>query len=236
MGEKYLITGVNSGLGKFLHETIPNSVGLHRDNFDDIEDEEFDIIIHCAFNKELKITNTKKYFDDNIFLIEKLKKLKHNKFIYISTVDLYNRDKNIYSCSKQIAESLLEPNDLILRCSMLVGYTMKGNHIIKLMDNVDKISLSSDSRFNYVSMDDLKNFIIDTQTHSLSGVIDFVSSEDLSLGELKKYLKSDTKLGNYTYIVEDEYINPIFLMGEKYKYKSINNIKKYYKQNGKQFS
>ena len=72
--KKYLITGINSGLGKFLHENIPNSDGLHRNNFDEIKDNYYDVIVNCAFNKELEISNYKQYLNDNILLNLNLKK------------------------------------------------------------------------------------------------------------------------------------------------------------------
>ena len=80
---RFLVTGVNSGLGKYLYENLPNSLGLNRDNFNLIKNEEYDTIIHCAFNKENIITDYEKYLDDNIFLTQRLKKLNYKKFVYI---------------------------------------------------------------------------------------------------------------------------------------------------------
>ena len=48
--KKFLITGIGSGLGKYLLKHIPNSTGLDRNNFNLIKYEDFDNIIHCAFN------------------------------------------------------------------------------------------------------------------------------------------------------------------------------------------
>jgi len=35
--KRYLIAGSNNGLGKYLHENIPLSFGLNRNNFDEIK-------------------------------------------------------------------------------------------------------------------------------------------------------------------------------------------------------
>ena len=80
--ERFLITGVGSGLGKYLLDHIPNSVGLKRGEFNLIKYKDFDTIIHCAFNKENIITDYKKYLEDNIFLTQKLLQLKYKKFIF----------------------------------------------------------------------------------------------------------------------------------------------------------
>ena len=113
--KKFLITGVKSGLGKFLYENLSNSEGLDRTNFGSIKDKNFDVIIHCAFNKEISITDHKKYLDDNILLIQKLKQLNYSKFIYISSIDVYQKNPNMYSHFKRFAETLMDTTDLILR-------------------------------------------------------------------------------------------------------------------------
>ena len=49
--KKYLVTGIKSGLGKYLYENLSDAAGLDRSGFNLIKDEEYDTIIHCAFNK-----------------------------------------------------------------------------------------------------------------------------------------------------------------------------------------
>ena len=69
---KYLVTGIKSGLGKYLYENLPDVVGLDRGGFDLIKDEDYDVIIHCAFNKTLDVEDHYQYLEDNIFLTQKL--------------------------------------------------------------------------------------------------------------------------------------------------------------------
>jgi hypothetical protein len=223
----FLITGINSGLGKHLYNNLPNSLGLNRDNFDSIKDESYQTIIHCAFNKENIITDYKKYLDDNILLTQRLKNLKYNKFIYISTIDVYQEYHNMYSFFKKFSETLLDDKDLILRCSMMLGPTMKPNHLTKIKSNIDHISLSKDSTFNYILMDDLVEFFISNDYLGYSGVIDFVSNSNITLNELKQIINSTTQLGEYTYKSNLEFTNPIYKLNNKYNKTSINNLKKY---------
>ena len=142
--EKFLITGTGSGLGKYLYENIPNTIGLNRNNFAEIKTQSYDTIIHCAFNKENDITDYKKYLDDNIFLTQQLKTLNYKKFVYISTIDIYQDFNNSYIQFKKFSESMLNSTDLILRCSMMLGNTMKPNHVTKIKTNTDSISLSGE--------------------------------------------------------------------------------------------
>jgi nucleoside-diphosphate-sugar epimerase len=225
----FLITGINSGLGKYLYDNLPNSLGLNRDNFDTIKDENYQTIIHCAFNKENTITDYKKYLDDNIFLTQRLKNLKYNKFVYISTVDVYQEHHNMYSSFKKLAETLLDENDLILRCPMMLGDTMKPNHATKIKDNIESIGLSGKSKFNYLLMDDLVEFFISDDYKQYKGVIDFVANDLVELEDVKQYFNSTTKLGEYVYENNLEFTNPIFILNEKYNKSSLDNLKQYFK-------
>jgi dTDP-4-dehydrorhamnose reductase len=226
---RFLVTGVNSGLGKYLYENLPNSLGLNRDNFNLIKNEEYDTIIHCAFNKENIITDYEKYLDDNIFLTQRLKKLNYKNFVYISTVDVYQENPSMYSHFKRFSETLLDENDLILRCPMMLGNTMKPNHATKLISNIDSLGLSKDSTFNYILMDDLIEFFSSKDYKQHNGVIDFVSNGLVKLEEVKKYFNSTTKLGEYTYQNNVEYPNPIFKLDEKYNKSSFDKLKQYFK-------
>ena len=227
--DKFLITGINSGLGKYLHENLPNSLGLNRNNFNLIKDEEYDTIIHCAFNKENTITDYKKYLDDNIFLTQRLKKLNYSKFIYISTVDVYQENPTMYAHFKQFSETLLDENDLVLRCPMMLGNTMKSNHATKLLSNIDSLGLSGDSTFNYILMDDLVEFFVSKDYKQHKGIIDFVSNGLVKLEDVKNHFNSTTKLGDYTYQNNLEYSNPIFKLNEKYNKSSFDKLKQYFK-------
>lgn len=227
--ERFLITGAGSGLGKYLHQSIPNSLGLTRYNSGIIRYEEFDTIIHCAFNKENIITDYKKYLDDNIFLTQRLKQYDHTRFIYISTVDVYQENPTIYSTFKKFAETLISPQDLILRCPMMLGDTMKPNHITKLKDNIESIGLSGESTFNYILMEDLVKFFVSGDYKKYKGVIDFVSNSLVKLEDVKEYFNSNTKLGDYVYKNDLDYPNPIHILDNKYNNSSLGNLIKYFK-------
>jgi hypothetical protein len=225
---RFLITGIKSGLGKFLYNNLPNSLGLDRDNFNLIKNEDFDTIIHCAFNKENTITDYKKYLDDNIFLTQHLKKLHYSKFIYISTVDVYQENPTTYAMFKKFSETLMDPNDLILRCSMMLGDTMKPNHTNKLKNNEKSIGLSGESVFNYILMEDLVEFFISDDYKKYKGIVDFVSKDLVKLKDVKNYFNSTTELGNHVYENNLDFVNPIFILNEKYNKSSLNNLEQYY--------
>jgi hypothetical protein len=226
--EKFLITGIGSGLGKYLYENIPNATGLNRNNFAEVKTQSYDTIIHCAFNKENDITDYKKYLDDNIFLTQRLKTLDYKKFVYISTIDVYQNFHNSYIQFKRFSESMLDGTDLILRCSMMLGDTMKPNHITKIKNNIDTISLSEESTFNYILMDTLVEFFTNQDYQHYNGILDFVSNTEIKLKEVKEYFNSSTILGEYVYKSNLDFCNPIFILDEKYNKSSFENLKQYY--------
>lgn len=226
---KFLVTGINSGLGKYLYENLPNSLGLDRNNFNLIKNEDYDTIIHCAFNKENIITDYEKYLDDNIFLTQRLKNLSYTNFVYISTVDVYQENPSMYAHFKRFSETLLDENDLVLRCPMMLGNTMKPNHATKLLYNIDSLGLSGDSTFNYILMDDLVEFFVSGDYKQHKGIIDFVSNGLVKLEDVKNHFNSTTKLGDYTYQNNLEYSNPIFKLNEKYNKSSFDKLKQYFK-------
>ena len=158
-----------------------------------------------------------------------LENCQYKKFVYISSIDVYSEDQNLYSTFKKFAESIVEkfPNTLILRCPTLLGYTMKPNHIHKIKEEVDNITLSEHSTFCYMNMEKIKDFLSDDLT-SHNGIIDFVPIDETKLYQIKEYFKSNTELGNYTYKSQTgRYVNPIYNLGENYKWSSFDNFKEY---------
>ena len=229
--KEYLISGNGSGLGKYLYNNLPNSIGFGRDSFNLVKREDFKAIIHCAFNKENTISNYYQYLEDNIFLTQELLNLRPQKFVYISTIDVYNPSTQMYGIFKKFAESIVakDKDALILRCSMMLGPTMKPNHVTKIKNNEPKIGLSGDSTFNYILMDDIREFIASGDYLQHSGIIDFMANDSIKLSKVKNYFNSNTELGNYTYETLDlAFPRYIHTLNDKYNKSSLENLKKYY--------
>jgi nucleoside-diphosphate-sugar epimerase len=224
--KKFLITGTKSGLGKFLFESIEDSHGLTRDNFNDIKSESFDVIVHCAFNKENSITDYAKYLNDNIVLTQELKKLKCKKFIYISSIDVYSENLSLYATFKKLSETMMDDDDIILRCSAMVGKSMKANSLSKIYENVESISLSGESTMNYILYNDLLRFIIYVDQYK--GIIDFVANDFVTVESIKNLFNSKTRLGNYTYNSVMDFTNPIYKLNESFNKSSIQALREYY--------
>ena len=207
--KKVLVTGVKSGLGKYIYNLLPGCTGLVRENRKDIieKNDSYDLIIHCAFKAQgagkNNINDYYKYVDDNILLTKELTSLKHNKFVYISSIIAYSEEVSAYKYSKLFSEAIVEKTSnspLIVRCSSLLGEAMRYNTLMKIInDETSEITLTKDSTYNFIRHSDLLEFILKAAKKDVTGVVDFVASDYIELKEVVDRLNSSVAYGSYTF-------------------------------------
>lgn len=199
---RVLVTGTNSGLGKYIASQINCSM-LTRENSEAVLNETYDTIIHCAFNSRKNVNDYYDVVRDNIFLTKDLCKVPHNKFVFISSVDVYQEEDNLYKTSKLMAESIvnkMSTNPLTLRCSAILGGTMRKNNFRKVIEDSDpNLSLSGESSFNYILQEDILNFLNIAIKINYNGIVDFVSSANITLQEVADLLEKKVSFGKYVY-------------------------------------
>ena len=218
-----LITGIQSGIGRYAHENL-GGIGLVRDTSKEerkrIKKTHFDAIIHCAFNssKTLNPNSPYSYFDDNIFLTKELVSLKHDKFIYFSTIDIYCKNtathsesetlnlygpSSIYAATKLTSEAILKEeatNHLILRSSTLLGTHSRKNTLIKMIqDEPCTVGLSSASVYNIIIYSDILNFIKYSIGQDVQGVFNLASSCNITLEKVARILGKNIQFGEGYY-------------------------------------
>lgn len=220
---KFLITGISSGLGKYLHENL-GGAGWNRQaskkEREEIQKNGAEIIIHCAFNSQQSPKDIEQYFRDNVLLTEELTNIPHKKFIFISSVDVYpknsnrhiedeiidiNNADNLYAKTKLLSEEVVKkncPNFLILRCSALLGKDSRKNSLIKIIqDDSPTLTLSPDSSFNYILHKDVLEFIKLAIEKNLGGIYNLASSKNIALQEVAVLFKKKVNFGNFIYNV-----------------------------------
>ena len=149
--QKLLITGTNSGFGRYLHSKLGGEGFDLPETVQDLisHNTGFETIIHCAFNTG-KISNKKDlaaHLADNMSVTQKLISIPHNHFVFISSADVYkaakgsgpfledsefnlNQPLEPYVISKLACESLVEEGSkqyTILRPTGLFGRGMRRN-------------------------------------------------------------------------------------------------------------
>tara|TARA_R100001510_G_C7594912_1_gene163388 strand:- start:43 stop:732 length:690 start_codon:yes stop_codon:yes gene_type:complete len=203
---KILVTGVKSGLGKYIYENISNSVGLTRENKQDVLKGEYDLIVHCAFHsdRDNNIDDYYDYIDSNILLTNELVKLKHKRFVYISSLAVYDKDYSAYKHTKLCSEAIVNKkanNPLIMRVPAMLGVDIRPNTIFRILkEHKPKLTLSEESTFNYVLHSDVKNFVLLNESN---GVVDFVSNGNVTLKKVNEILNGNAVFGNYKFITPE---------------------------------
>lgn len=219
----YIVTGIKSGLGRFLHEQF-QGIGYSRgDSLEIIRKnatQPFEAIIHCAFNvnRGIHSLNFQSYIQDNLGLLQQLLAIPHRKFIFVSSADVYPKaDKiwqendeflieeieNLYGLMKITAEAMISnqaSNYLILRPTALLGKYSRPNSLIRiLLENNIKLTLSSESTFNYILHEDVMSFIKVALQQDLQGVFNLAADNNILLKDVEALTDHHIHFGSYVY-------------------------------------
>lgn len=243
--KNFLITGTNSGLGKYLVNAY-KCYGLDRKtNINLIKKKKWKLIIHCASNKNkinLKNINNSQLINDNILLSKTISKLSGKK-IYISSIEVYREIKNnksldekskinidntnnFYAKCKLISEKffLQDKHSLVLRLGSIIGPYMKENNATKILKK-KKITLSKDSMLSYVHYSEIKKFIDLAYLKNLTGIYNFLRNDYISLAKISGLLKIKIKFGNHKFTIVKASNKKISKYINLKKYSSIDILK-----------
>ena len=235
LGNSILVTGASSGLGKYIASHI-DCVALTRENAESIfrTHKHFDLIIHCAFNSAKETNDYYKILQDNIFLTEQLCSFSHDKFLFLSSIDVYRDEESLYKTTKLMAESIVKKlgkRPLILRTSAIIGPTMRNNSLLKILEQENPtLSLSEESTFNYVLQSDILSMIQMCAKNNYSGIIDFVASKNIRLKDIADHFSKDVNFGGYTYqtpVISNRSLQDRFPTAW---YTSLGNIERFMKE------
>lgn len=247
----YLISGTTSGLGKYFKGQL-NAIEYSRKlGFDESLCQgvrPFKAIIHCAFNANHKVSysSIQQYVDDNVQLTQKLLKIPHKKFIFISSSDIYPRKEtvwceeddfqisevdNIYGFSKLFSEALVKShseNHLILRPTAFLGTDARMNSLMKVLSNTTgALSLSPQSSFNYILHTDALAFIHRAIENNLTGIYNLAANTSITLGEVAELFNNKINFGSYTYKVSNLSNEKVKKVCNVFDCTSLDNIKRF---------
>ena len=218
----YLVSGTGSGFGRHAREVF-GAQSWDRDTLEterqQLVNDGVDVVIHSAFNSSSAVDsdNVAQYVRDNLLLTADLLSVPCDLFVFMSTVDVYPRDgvrhsedevidldevSGIYGMMKLMSEGLVREREgchLILRCSSLLGPTIRGNTLTRLLDGGREVGLSPESRFNYVRYADVSSFIDTASRTNLSGTFNVTSGDDVSFSDVVAEISPNLEFGNYVY-------------------------------------
>lgn len=218
----YLVSGTGSGFGRHARDVF-NAQSWDRDTPESERQRLIrngvDVVIHSAFNSNPTVNsdNAAQYARDNLLLAADLLSVPCGLFVFMSTVDVYPRDGarhsedevielddtlGIYGMMKLMSEGIVREHEgrhLILRCSSLLGPTMRANTLTRLLDGERKVGLSPDSRFNYVRYADVSDFIDTASGSDLSGTFNVTSGDEVSFSDVAARINPNVEFGTYVY-------------------------------------
>lgn len=199
---KVLVTGTNSGLGKFFSRQFEGCDRFTRDTpLDSFRGTTYDLVIHCAVNLSHYSWDDEipfGFYDDNIFLTQRLLGLDYRKFVYVSSID--QAKGTPYGVVKRISEALvreLAPEHLILRPSGMLGREMKKNTFQKILAG-EPIALTADSTMNYVLYDD----VLAPVARGDSGTVTVRASENITMAEVCEEAGVEVPFGGFKFEIE----------------------------------
>jgi len=220
-----LITGTSSGLGRHLLETM-GGIAFDRSKPPQShcrnQDRPFDAIIHCAYNvaQQVAESDLPEYLDDNVGLTERLVKLPHRKFIYLSSVDVYpgaggpfTEDTEItadacadpYVAAKLASEAIVRERakaPVILRPTTMLGEYARRNSVIRALDEEPcSLFLSGESVYNFVLHEDVGDFIRLCLKNGIEGVFNIASRDFVRLDVITRHFRRNVNFGSHVYTV-----------------------------------
>lgn len=150
-------------LGSTIFEVLSKEhqvIGITRDNYNLHKGQSFDIFINANGNskKYLAEHNPKLDFRLSVLSVyDSLFDFGYNKYIYISSVDIW--ENNIYGYHKSIAENTISNNIkdyLFIRCCAIIGKGMKKGVIFDILNN-KPLHVTLDSRMQFITNTEIAN-------------------------------------------------------------------------------
>lgn len=243
---KYIISGTNGNVGSLIKHSFNDCSVYNKD----IKSSTADIFIHLASKSNANVTDT---INSNInYLLKTIDFCKQNnikKFIFFSAMSIYNNtnkediteedyyfDTDFYSTSKLFGENILKESELkvlIIRLPMVLTRESNNgilNRILNKLENNEDIILQNSYKLfnNFISVDDIYNFIVNYTFEKKFERINLGSKKDHSLLQIIKFLKKKTLSKSKIIISKEEctFFNISIKKAKRiYNYKPIKNKK-----------
>lgn len=215
-----LVSGTNSGLGKYLQRQF--EAEAYRRHAPDTHCSHYEMIIHAACGapprEGLHSPEANAYVAEQAALCDALLSIPHRRFVYISSIDIYAGQNNggkeeasidpalcsgayakmKFRCEQQVRDNAAKP--LILRPAALLGGDMRPNSAMRMLSAQDQpLSLAAESSFNYVLHSQVMSLVERLNRADFVGTINVVSGLNVTLGDLARQYDCQPEFGQFIY-------------------------------------
>lgn len=193
---KIAVIGFGGYVGSALYRELLKSskysaLGVDRENYPAMKEQEFDIIINCAMPSG-RFWAKNHPEEDFIETVKKTADLlygwKFKKFIQISTVSARCQLDTVYGRHKAAAEKLCDfGENLIVRLGALYSQDMQKGPLADMLQG-KKVFMGGTSRFSFISVDFCANWI--AQNLERKGIVELGGKNAITLAEVAKHLNA----------------------------------------------
>jgi nucleoside-diphosphate-sugar epimerase len=218
-----MITGSASGLGRHLLSRAhagewpgPGSIGFDRCSATSLLEARgsggLGTIIHCAFDRAPEASA------ENVALTERLLDLPHERFVLLSSCDVYSRwpaDESLpieidrartpaartkSLCEESVLRHARRP--LVLRATSLLGTFSRPSNLSRLIQDAQPtLTLTADSTWNIVLHEDVRRFMEKAIRSGLEGIFNLAAASAIRVDEVASRLGKSPGYGEFRYEV-----------------------------------
>jgi nucleoside-diphosphate-sugar epimerase len=236
-----ILTGANSGLGKFFSLNMPSAVCINHENFEEqiqrIADSgvKVESIIHTAYDSRNNVVDYESYFRNNLLYTTKLLDLSPDMFVYISSTAVLLEENTEYKLCKLLSENAVKKTSnkhVIVRPTAILGPTMRKNSLVKILDGSNpSLTLHKDSTFGYVLQEDIFDFVNHCVQSSVTGTFNFSPTEMVSLSSVCALYDKGATFGEFMHKQETVDSQSLYSIFPRVAKTSIQNIDEFLSKN-----
>ncbi len=194
---KVAVIGAKGWVGSVIYQELLRSskysvVGVTRENYSAMKEQDFDTIINCAM-PSARFWAKNHQQEDFIETVKKTADLlygwKFKKFVQISTVSARCQLDTIYGRHKAAAEKLCDFGDnLIVRLGALYGEGMKKGVLVDMLEG-KKVFVDKTSRYSFISTSFCASWVASNLDRK--GITELGGKNAVALEDVAKHIQAD---------------------------------------------
>jgi dTDP-4-dehydrorhamnose reductase len=197
------ILGGTGFIGRAIYNLLKekyNVISISKENYDENIGKKFDVLINANGNSKKFWANENPFEDfekSTRSVYKSLFDFKYDKYIYISTIDIYQRSP--YGFNKTIAEKVIQfyaPNHIILRCALVIGENVKKGIVHDILNDTE-LHVSIASEYSIITNTEVANIVKHVmENENPLQAYDIGGMPSMTVEQIAKILNKECRLNN----------------------------------------